>query len=238
MTQHSAAAAQQSAELIENVGHIADRLLATCATGGGNGGGVARSLLETALLVAAEAQQHLAEHQQRIATLEAMTFTDELTGLENRRGFSRQLLRTLALAERFGDTGVLAYIDLDDFKAINDGLGHQAGDAVLRHVAALLSDNVRATDFVARIGGDEFAAILVHSTPRGGRRRAAALERLLNAAVVPYGEFDIPVRASMGVKPYGPGDKPEALIARADTAMYRNKRAKPRILHPWVRRKA
>ena len=238
MTHHSAAAAQQSAELIENVGHIADRLLATCASGGGNGGGVARSLLETALLVAAEAQQHLAEHQQRIATLEAMTFTDELTGLDNRRGFGRQLLRTLAVAERFGDTGVLAYIDLDDFKAINDGLGHQAGDAVLRHVATLLSDNVRATDFVARIGGDEFAAILVHTSPHGGRRRAGALERLLNVAVVPYGEFDIPVRASMGVKPYGPGDEAEALLARADTAMYRNKRVKPRILHPWVRRTA
>ena len=236
MTHHTAAAAQQSAELIANVGHIADRLLATCTSDGENGGGIGKSLLETALLVAAEAQQNLAEHQQRIATLEAMTFTDELTGLENRRGFGRQLWRVLAVAQRHGGTGVLSYIDLDNFKEINDGIGHQAGDAVLRHVAVLLDNNVRATDFVSRIGGDEFAAILVHTGQRGGRRRAAALDRLINGAVVEYGAFDIPVRASFGVTLFRFGDKAEALLARADALMYGNKRAKPRILHPWIQR--
>ncbi len=238
MAHRSGAAAQQTAEIIENVGLVADRLLAACIPNGNNGRVDARPLLETALFVAAEAQQRLSEQSERIAALEAMTFTDELTGLENRRGFSRQLRRTLAVAERHGATGVLAFIDLDNFKAINDGLGHQAGDAVLCQVAALLSDNVRATDFVARIGGDEFAAILVHTRPQNGRRRTAALERLLNAAVVPYGKFDIPVRASLGVKPFGPGDEADALLARADAATYRNKRAKPPILHPWVLRSA
>ncbi len=236
MTNPYGAAAQQTAEIIENVGIVADRLLAACTHERAIGGLDARQLLETALIVAAEAQQQLAAQRERIAALEAMTFTDELTGLENRRGFGRQLWRVLAVAQRHGGTGVLSYIDLDDFKEINDGLGHQAGDAVLRHVAVLLGNNVRATDFVSRIGGDEFAAILVHTGQRGGRRRAAALERLINGAVVEYGTFDIPVRASFGVTPFGPGDEAEALLARADALMYRVKRAKPRILHPWIRR--
>ena len=230
------AAAQQTAEIIENVGIVADRLLAACTNDHTIGGVNARPLLETALIVAAEAQQQLAAQRERITTLEAMTFTDELTGLDNRRGFSRQLRRILAVAERHGGTGVLAYIDLDDLKEINDGLGHHAGDAVLRHVATLLSENVRATDFVSRIGGDEFAAILVHTIGRGGHRRADALERLINNAVVEYDTFDIPVRASFGIKSFGPGDEAEALLARADALMYRNKRAKPRVLHPWIRR--
>ncbi len=226
-------AAEQHNVVIENVGLIADRLLAACGAVSNGEEINTKYLLEGALTMAAQAQQQLAEQSERIATLEELTFTDELTGLYNRRGFDEQLGRILAIAGRHGDSGVLAFIDLDDFKAVNDGLGHQAGDAVLRHVASLLSHNVRATDVVARPGGDEFIATLVHTGVRGGCRRAAALEQLLNAAVVRYGRFEIPVRASFGVTPYGPGDKAVDLLTRADTAMYRVKRTKPRMLRHW-----
>ncbi len=236
MRQGYGVAADQTAELIESVGHATDRLLAACAEDSGGTG--TRSILESALIIAAEAQQRLTAQHQRIVALEALSFTDELTGLYNRRGFDEQLERTLAVAERHGSTGVLAFIDLDDFKAINDGLGHQAGDAVLRHVAALLRENVRATDIAARIGGDEFAAILVHTGAREGRQRTDRLDRLLNASAVTRVGFEIPVRASLGAEPFGPGDDLDTLVARADAAMYRNKRSKPRILHPWRRRLA
>ncbi len=236
MVQRYEATAEDTAELIENVGVIADRLLASCTPTVSEGDVDTRALLERALMVAAEAQQQLAAQSQRIATLEALSFKDELTGLYNRRGFYEQLQRSLAVADRLGTTGVLAFIDFDQFKAVNDGLGHQAGDTVLRHVARLLKSNTRTTDVLARLGGDEFAAILVHTPARSGRKRAQSLDRLLNASVVAFGESEIPVRASFGIKCFGPGDDVETLVARADAAMYRNKRAKPSVLHTWRKR--
>ncbi|MFQ5783821.1 MAG: GGDEF domain-containing protein [Alphaproteobacteria bacterium] len=227
-------ALQENAELIENVGLIAERLLAVCLPATAEAD--SRAIIERALLFAAEAEQRIAAQKDRINRLEALSFTDELTGLYNRRGFNEEFRRVLALADRLDSTGVLAFIDLDHFKVINDGLGHTAGDAVLREVAELLSKSVRATDVVARIGGDEFAALLVHTAAQCGRRRATALERQLNAAVVPYGEFEIPICASFGIKPFGSGDDAERLLAQADRAMYRKKRAKPQVLHPWRRR--
>ncbi len=229
--------AKQDAELIENVGLVAERLLTACAQQVADSDLDPNDLLERALTVAAEAQQQLMAQSQRIASLEALSFTDELTGLYNRRGFHEELRRVLAVSQRFGSTGVLAFIDLDRFKAINDGLGHQAGDAVLRHVAAMLNDNIRATDVVARLGGDEFAAALVHTSADSGHRRAAALERLLNTSVVHWQDYEIPVSASFGIKPFGPDTTADTLLARADAAMYQNKKAKPRVLHAWRRRR-
>ena len=231
ITNQYVVAAQEPIGLVENVGQIVDRLVAAC-TADGTGIGTS-SLLRNALIVAAEAKQRLAEQSERIAHLEALSLMDELTGLYNRRGFNEQLQRALAVAGRLGGTGVLAIIDLDNFKAINDGLGHQAGDAVLCHVAMLLNVNVRATDVVARIGGDEFATILTHTSPDASSHRASALDLLLNRSAVPWGDYEILVHASFGAKTYGTDDGADALIARADAAMYRNKRAKPRVLRPW-----
>lgn len=235
MTQLYGNATEQAAQLIENVGQLAERLIAACAEETTETELDPEDLLERALIVAAEAQQQLTEQKERIASLEALSFTDELTGLYNRRGFHEQLRRMLAVARRIDSTGVLAFIDLDRFKAINDGLGHRAGDAVLRRVAALLNDNVRATDVVARLGGDEFAAALVHTSAGYGQRRAEALEQLLNSSVVNYEGYEIPIRASFGIKAFGPKTEAEALLARADAAMYRRKRAKPQVLHAWRR---
>ena len=213
-------------ELIENVGLIADRIVAACVSDGDEYDRDTRILLERALIVAAEAQQRLAEQSQRIATLETLSFKDELTGLYNRRAFNEHFARTLAIADRHGTTGVLAFIDLDDFKGINDDFGHLAGDAVLRHMGELLTRNVRATDFIARLGGDEFAAILVHTNANGGRQRAAALKRLVNGTPVRHGKHRIAIRASFGVAPFDPGDDAEVVLARADEKMYANKRAR------------
>ena len=225
-----------STNLIANVGVIADRLVASCQTGAENTGANMRDLLERALIVAAEAQQQLAEQSERIATLETLSYRDELTGLVNRRGFNEQLRHALAMARRLKGTGVLTFIDLDNFKTINDDLGHQAGDEVLVHVATLLDENVRATDVAARLGGDEFAVILQHTTPRGGRRRVAMLEQLINSSTVDFEAAEIPVRASFGTIAFGADDEASNLIARADADMYRKKRAKPLVLRPWLHR--
>ncbi len=222
--------------LIPDAGVIAERLLAACKPAStGNEGIELRVLLEQALLVTADAHRRLAEQQERLRRLEALTYTDELTGLFNRRGFDEAFGRALAVANRLDSGGVLAFIDLDGFKAINDALGHPAGDAVLIAVARILRRSVRATDIVARYGGDEFVALLVHTTPAGGKRRAAALERRLNTAVVAYGDCEIFVRASFGVQSFGPNDEPARVLAKADAAMYLAKHAKPHVLHPWRR---
>ena len=236
MADHYDDAALQSMELVENVGVIADRLVAACDPETSKGDSSLRGLLEQALIVAAEAQQQLTAQSERIAVLETLSYRDELTGLINRRGFNEQLSHALAIAMRLESTGVLAFIDLDNFKAINDSLGHQAGDEVLRHVASLLSESVRAIDVAARIGGDEFAVIMVHTSARDGRQRIKSLERAVNNSIVTFDAVQIPVRASFGVVAFDRSDDIAGLIAQADSEMYYRKRAKPPVLRPWLHR--
>lgn len=179
---------------------------------------------EHALTAAVGAERRIADLTRRIADLERMAVTDELTGLLNRRGFEAELAHALALARRYGEQGVLVYIDLDGFKLVNDTYGHDAGDEVLRQVARLLGSAVRATDIVGRLGGDEFAALLVRTSWAGALARLRAIRRLLNPAVVDLDGRTAAVRASVGVETYGGDDEGAPLMGRADRAMYAAKR--------------
>lgn len=181
-------------------------------------------LIREMLGVMAVAEQQLADQKRRIDYLESLAMTDELTSLVNRRGFEDFLHRTLAAAKRYKETGIIAYIDLDNFKQVNDQYGHAAGDKVLYTVASILKDNVRASDLVARLGGDEFVVVLVRCGLKDGQRHIDRLNSAIEDTVVEYGRDRIPMRASVGVEPYGPSSKAKTLIARADAAMYRHKR--------------
>ncbi|MGB0671551.1 MAG: GGDEF domain-containing protein, partial [Rhodospirillales bacterium] len=165
---------------------------------------------ETAALDALDAAQaaeaHLAEVTRRLAHLEKLAMTDELTTLLNRRGFQEELMRVLSNASRYGEHGILVYVDLDGFKPINDTYGHLAGDDVLKRVAQLLRENVRSTDYVARLGGDEFAVLLTRTDWDNGLMRAELLETLLNNAYTGWEGRMIPIRASFGIQAYHPGD--------------------------------
>lgn len=182
-----------------------------------------RRLLEAALAMAAETQRQLADQKARITYLESLSATDELTRLLNRRGFRSEFARALARADRYGEHGVLILFDLDGFKEINDGLGHLAGDRVLRFVAGLLSGAVRQTDFVARLGGDEFVVVLTNTTEEQGLGRARVLEHLINRTTVPWKHARIQLRASIGVTTFGPRDSENELLHRADLALYERK---------------
>ena len=127
----------------------------------------------TAVRLAAEVERLAAEleaSRARITELETRIDVDPLTETLNRRGFERELKRSLAYVKRYGASAALIYLDLDEFKPINDRHGHAAGDAVLKAIAAALARNVRASDVVARIGGDEFVVLLWNVDC--GRRRS------------------------------------------------------------------
>lgn len=184
------------------------------------------ALLEQALRLAADAERRLLAQAERIAKLEVLTMTDEATGLLNRRGFDAQINRALASANRNSTTGVLAISDVDDFKKINDRYGHLIGDEVLREIARRILANVRETDYVARIGGDEFAILMAETDIAYGLRRLKTLNTRLMRSIITMGGHRIPVRVSFGIESFGPGDQKKDLIERADTAMFQSKRRK------------
>ncbi len=158
-----------------------------------------------------------------IAALEARVDVDPLTDVLNRRGFERELARSLAYVKRYGTSAALVYLDLDGFKPVNDRHGHAAGDAVLQAIAAALMRQVRASDLVARIGGDEFAVLLWNVGETEAMAKAAALEAAVYATPVSWGASTFVVAASAGVAVLWPLDTPAAVLARADLAMYARK---------------
>lgn len=185
----------------------------------------------TAIRLAAEVARLAAQLEQsraRISDLEAKVEIDPLTELLNRRGFERELKRSLAYVKRYGTSAALVFVDLDDFKPVNDRHGHAAGDAVLKAVAAALSAHVRASDMVARIGGDEFVVLLWNVGGAAAAAKAAALEKAVYATAVSWGSSTLVIGASAGIATIGALDTPAELMARADAAMYARKAERSR----------
>jgi|SRR5215208_894935 two-component system cell cycle response regulator len=145
---------------------------------------------------------------------------DGLTGLHNRRYFHELLAREVARAQRYGRELALVVFDLDDFKSINDGLGHLAGDAVLAETAERARGVLRSADIACRVGGDEFAVLL----PEASGREAELLYRRLQRAVSsrPVAEAG-DVSVSAGIAELQADDEPNTFFERADQALYRAK---------------
>jgi diguanylate cyclase (GGDEF)-like protein len=171
----------------------------------------------------------LEQSRARIADLEAKVDIDPLTELLNRRSFERELKRSVAYVKRYGASAALVYLDLNGFKPVNDRHGHAAGDAVLEAVAAALVRQVRASDLVARIGGDEFVVLLWNVSEPAAAAKAAALEQAIYSTPVRWGSSTLVVGASAGVAVIGALDAPADLLARADAAMYARKSEQNKI---------
>lgn len=186
----------------------------------------AADLVEQMLIYAAEAEQRLAAQSERITELEGLTLSDALTGLLNRRGFEAAAARSLANALRHDEQGLVVYIDLDDFKGINDRFGHGAGDRVLKVVAERLSASVRSTDYVARLGGDEFVALFPRTEPAAQGAILRKLDHSFAASVPVSATLTLAVRASFGVAHFDRATSLDTLLATADRAMYANKKRK------------
>lgn len=156
----------------------------------------------------------------RVAELERLADTDPLTPLPNRRAFVREVERAIARVARYGTGIALMYVDVDHLKAINDAYGHSAGDAALNHVAALLRNEVRAGDLVARVGGDEFALLVEPVDMKAAQAKADALRRAAQTGVLDWKGHAVNVGVSIGVAIIAADDSVESLVARADAGMY------------------
>jgi diguanylate cyclase (GGDEF)-like protein/PAS domain S-box-containing protein len=159
--------------------------------------------------------------------LQAISITDELTGLYNRRGFFILSLQQLKLARRTGKNALLFFADLDKLKWINDTLGHQVGDAALFETARILRDTFRDSDIISRVGGDEFAVLAIDINNETAQILLDRLQAFLNT----YNGREKRkyfLSLSVGVARFDPRDPVslDVLISRADTLMYEEKRKK------------
>jgi diguanylate cyclase (GGDEF)-like protein len=168
-------------------------------------------------------ERELAAARTQMAELAARADVDPLTDILNRRGFERELKRSLAHAKRYGTSAALIYLDLDGFKPINDRHGHAAGDAMLKAVAMVLARHVRASDLVARLGGDEFAVLLWHLTEADAQKKACLLEAAIDRTTATHAGAALSVGASAGSALLLPLDQPADVLERADRAMYERK---------------
>ena len=168
----------------------------------------------------------LAHTKRRLAELELLADRDALTPLLNRRAFVRELQRVLAFCERHKAHASVVFFDMDGFKAINDTRGHAAGDAALQAVAVTLSDHVRESDVVGRIGGDEFAVILAQADRDAGEIKASDLKGRIESQPAVYDGIAIPLRVTCGVRAFTPGIDAARMLAEADAAMFQRKTAR------------
>lgn len=163
------------------------------------------------------------EAEQRLVD---MAQTDALTGLANRSNFQGTLNRTIAECERSGSGFALVIMDIDHFKVVNDTLGHDAGDQVLRDISQSLTERLRSTDFVGRLGGEEFGLILRNVKPADAFELMDELRQRIASRELVYGEVSVQVTACFGIAQWPDhGRSAETLFCIADRCLYSGKRA-------------
>ena len=172
-------------------------------------------------------RRQLEEAKARIAALERLADEDALAPVANRRAFVRELSRMIAFTRRYGPPSSVVYFDVNNVKQINDTHGHPAGDAALRHIANILCKNVRSSDLVGRLGGDEFGVILAQTDQEQATAKATALAAEIAKKPLRWGKTRVPVSAAFGVYSFSGSDDAQVAIEAADKAMYLQKRGRP-----------
>ncbi|HXG22146.1 MAG TPA: GGDEF domain-containing protein [Methylomirabilota bacterium] len=163
----------------------------------------------------------ISAQKQREAELACLAHHDALTGLFNRRRFHEELDNRLAQARRYGAQGALLFIDVDGLKTVNDTLGHQAGDALLSSLAALLRERLREVDVIARLGGDEFAVLIAAPDVRHATAVAERLVQAVRLHTAQAANHPLHCTISIGIAMFPQhGATAEELLAHADLALY------------------
>ncbi len=172
--------------------------------------------------------QDVTERKRFEAQLQFMADHDPLTGLQNRRKFEAELDRHVDYVKRYGPEGALLVLDIDNFKSVNDTLGHNAGDELIVSIASILRQRVRQSDVLARLGGDEFALLLPRADEAEATRVAEALVRAVSSSTTLLGGERKSVTTSIGVAMFNTnveGLSGETILIEADLAMYDAKEA-------------
>jgi diguanylate cyclase (GGDEF)-like protein len=161
--------------------------------------------------------------QRAFERIEELAVHDELTGAYNRRFLMEQLARERSRGERLSAPFSVCLIDIDHFKAVNDGFGHAAGDAVLKHFATLVPQELRSIDVYGRFGGEEFLVILPDTAREGALACAERVRARTAATAFPGVPAGRQVTVTVGVATHAPGEETGALLARADAGLYKGK---------------
>ncbi len=165
----------------------------------------------------------LSRTRETLAELERLVDVDCLAPIPNRRAFMRRLQWAIAMHERYAHPSCVLYFDLNDFKGINDSYGHAAGDVAIRHVSQILANTMRESDFIARIGGDEFAIIMYHAEEDAAKKRGEKIAEAIRRTPFMYNGKPINVSTSFGIYALRKGDDSETALTSADMAMYVDK---------------
>ncbi|MHC8408830.1 diguanylate cyclase [Pseudomonas sp. Hz4] len=163
-------------------------------------------------------REHLEEQRQK-------ALIDPLTGLPNRAAWSEQLDQEISQWQQQGNSLLLAMLDLDHFKRINDNYGHLAGDKVLKIIASVLRKRLRGTDFIARFGGEEFVLLMPATVPAVGAKLLENLRASIEACPFHFKGEPVTITISMGLTGFKPGEHSDLVLKRADQALYRAKHA-------------
>ena len=162
------------------------------------------------------------ELQRALNRIEELAVTDDLTGLFNRRYLMKMIEQQRALANREGSPFVLAFVDLDHFKQINDDHGHHTGDQVLKQFALILQESVREVDVIARYGGEEFVVLLTGVELNTAKQVVERIRTLVER--MRFSDRQLPMTASIGLTQYNAAESASSLIKRADLLLYQAKR--------------
>lgn len=171
-------------------------------------------------------RQNLALKEQLVALrryvgdLERSADMDPLVPVYNRRAFMRELSKAISIKQRFDIASCVVFIDLNNFKAMNDRYGHSIGDEILVKVGKCLQTHIRSSDLVARIGGDEFGVILFKSTLEEAQIKIQELNLKIESLSIDMPKSPVRVTAAFGAAPCRIGKTAEQVLAEADEAMY------------------
>jgi diguanylate cyclase (GGDEF)-like protein len=166
----------------------------------------------------------LTRTKENLAEMERLVDVDCVAPIPNRRAFMRRLSWAITMHERYGHPSTILYFDVNDFKQINDLHGHAAGDLAIRHIAQILGDVMRGSDFLARIGGDEFAVIMYHADEEAARKRGMLVTQKIRSTSFEFAGKLITISCAHGCYCIRNGDNAESALAAADMSMYVDKK--------------
>jgi diguanylate cyclase (GGDEF)-like protein len=189
--------------------------------------GIRAEEAKTLLLEVAKLREENAALRSRVAELTDLSDSDPLLKILNRRAFLREMRRLQAYCARHGLAASLVFFDLDDLAGVNNRHGHAAGDEALRHVCEAVAGQVRGSDILGRLGGDEFGLLLVGADPTAAREKMDELSRRISGQAVQAGlsQEGFKVSITYGVEALDGESAPENILSRADQDFYGRKAA-------------